>query len=201
MIEGIKSRPIYDSLHPDFSGSSHLLVAEGAGAEALIRFCHDWQEVEDTEATTYEIFYHAGGDRRWVNDVQRFARDSVAMFTSREGLENRLTWYLSNTRMGLRLYVAGSEGFIWWVIGIARDAGLSEDAIQKERCGTLARPVVCVHCRTLTDGVTTNVYQCPGCGLHVFVRDHFSRRLGAYQSVCVDAENPGELPEIEEVYA
>jgi hypothetical protein len=34
----------------------------------------------------------------------------------------------------------------------------------------------------------------------LFVRDHFSRRLGAYMGLMVDAESPGELPEIEEIY-
>jgi hypothetical protein len=33
------------------------------------------------------------------------------------------------------------------------------------------------------------------------VRDHFSRRLGAFMGVMVDAEAPGEIPAIEEVFA
>ncbi|MCS3902025.1 putative RNA-binding Zn-ribbon protein involved in translation (DUF1610 family) [Methylohalomonas lacus] len=200
MIEGIKSRPVYSDLRPDLDGSHHLLVAEGAGAEALVRFCHAWDAAGDPDAD-YDILYHPDEDRRWIGTVNELAREAVAVFVNRVGLESVLARRLAAARMGLRLYVAGSEGFIWRVVAIAREAGLSEDAIQKERCGTQARPVSCVHCKTIADDVTTNVYQCPGCGLHVFVRDHFSRLLGAYQSVCVDAENPGELPEIEEVYA
>jgi hypothetical protein len=30
----------------------------------------------------------------------------------------------------------------------------------------------------------------------LLVRDHYSRRIGAFQGVCIDAEVPGELPEI-----
>ena len=40
---------------------------------------------------------------------------------------------------------------------------------------------------------------CPGCGRSLFVRDHFSRRLGAFQGVCVDAETPGDVPEAVEI--
>jgi len=42
--------------------------------------------------------------------------------------------------------------------------------------------------------------QCAGCGRHLLVRDHFSRRLAAYMGVMADAEAPGELPPIQEVF-
>jgi hypothetical protein len=32
------------------------------------------------------------------------------------------------------------------------------------------------------------------------VRDHFSRRLAAFMGVQADAENPGELPQPEQLY-
>jgi hypothetical protein len=31
--------------------------------------------------------------------------------------------------------------------------------------------------------------------LTLLVRDHYSWRIGAFQGVCIDAENPGEVPE------
>jgi dimethylamine monooxygenase subunit C len=36
--------------------------------------------------------------------------------------------------------------------------------------------------------------------LNLFVRDHYSRRLGAFQGVCVDAEVPGDVPAVEDLY-
>jgi hypothetical protein len=36
--------------------------------------------------------------------------------------------------------------------------------------------------------------------LNLLVRDHYSRRLGAFQGVCIDAEVPGELPPAEEIF-
>jgi hypothetical protein len=61
--------------------------------------------------------------------------------------------------------------------------------------------VWCTHCHGFTEQVTTNVVPCAGCGRHLLVRDHFSRRLGAFMGVMVDAEAPGEIPAIEEVFA
>jgi hypothetical protein len=49
--------------------------------------------------------------------------------------------------------------------------------------------------------VRTNIAQCAGCERWLLVRDHYSRRLAAYMGVMVDAEAPGERPEIREVFA
>jgi predicted RNA-binding Zn-ribbon protein involved in translation (DUF1610 family) len=52
----------------------------------------------------------------------------------------------------------------------------------------------------MTENVTATPFTCSHCGLSLFVRDHYSRRLGAFQGVCVDAEEPGVLPPVEEIY-
>jgi len=36
--------------------------------------------------------------------------------------------------------------------------------------------------------------------LMLLVRDHYSRRIGAFQGVCIDAEQPGTAPEPEEAF-
>jgi hypothetical protein len=58
-----------------------------------------------------------------------------------------------------------------------------------------------VHCRASTENVRTNIVRCSGCSRWLLVRDHYSRRLAAYMGVMVDAEAPGELPPIREVYS
>ncbi len=198
MSKGFRSKPVYTELVPDRSGIQHLLVGEGQGAEALLNLCRAWQD--DAEQPVYDIFYYDSADRHWVSALNEQARDAVAIFTSQDSLVNSLKRKLAAVHMGTRLYVAGNESFIWTVVNTGRAAGMEEDTMQMQRCGTLARPTICVHCQTRQTNITTNIYQCPGCGCHVFVRDHFSRRLGAYQAVCVDAENPGVLPPVEELY-
>ena len=78
--------------------------------------------------------------------------------------------------------------------------GMSSAEIRLYQTGTRARPVFCVHCRAMTRGVRTNLVDCSGCGRTLFVRDHFSRRLGAYMGFQIDAEIPGDKPPVETLY-
>ena len=102
--------------------------------------------------------------------------------------------------MGIRLYISGTEPFIWTVTNLALAFGVKEDEIQQELADSQARQIACVHCNALTYPVRNNIAPCAGCGRHLLVRDHFSRRLNAYMGVQVDAEVPGEIPEIVEVF-
>jgi predicted RNA-binding Zn-ribbon protein involved in translation (DUF1610 family) len=101
--------------------------------------------------------------------------------------------------MGTNLYLAGTEGLIGQAVALAAAAGLPPGAIQAEHRGSIARRMQCVHCKGITENVTTDPFVCSHCGLTLFVRDHFSRRLGAFQGVCVDAETPGVVPPTQEI--
>jgi dimethylamine monooxygenase subunit C len=52
-----------------------------------------------------------------------------------------------------------------------------------------------VHCKGITENVATDPFRCGHCGLNLFVRDHYSRRIAAFQGVNIDAEDPGQVPE------
>ena len=112
----------------------------------------------------------------------------------------RLNAMLDVATMGTRLYAAGREGFIGSVVAAAAARGVDHQSIRTEHRGSLARRVQCVHCKGMTEDVTATPFVCSHCGLTLFVRDHFSRRLGAFQGVCVDAEEPGVIPPAEELY-
>jgi hypothetical protein len=127
-----------------------------------------------------------------VSDVRLFERvpELLADFRS----------ILAASLMGTRLYVAGPESFIGVALKIALEFNLNKDEIRAEDCGTLARRVYCIHCRATTEDVRTNIAACIDCGRHLIVRDHYSRRFAAYMGVMADAEVPGELPLIKEVF-
>ena len=108
---------------------------------------------------------------------------------------------LAKARMGLRLYVAGPETFLWMVTNLAYGFGVAREQVRRELIGSAARRVYCVHCRTIFDGARTSLEACPGCGRTLLVRDHFSRALGAYMGVQADAEEPGALPGEVEAFA
>jgi hypothetical protein len=102
--------------------------------------------------------------------------------------------------MGLRLYLSGTEGLIGQAMQAALEAGIDHSSIQTEHRGSLARRVQCVHCKGVTEDVTTQPVTCSHCGLLLLVRDHYSRRLAAFQGVCINAEDQSEKVPAEEVF-
>jgi hypothetical protein len=124
----------------------------------------------------------------------------VQVFAATPALLERFRAILRQSLMGTRLYVAGPESFIGLAMKIALEFNLNKDEIRAEECGTLARRVYCIHCRATTENVRTNIVSCVGCARWLLVRDHYSRRLAAYMGVMVDAEAPGELPPVKEVF-
>jgi len=129
------------------------------------------------------------------------ARDGHGPLTLLEGDEDAvlaaLAERLAAAGVGLRLYVAGAEGFVRRAVRVGLDAGLVADEILTEVDAGAARDVWCSHCKAITRGVTTTVAPCAGCGRMLEVFHHFSRRHAAYMGFQVDAEVPGEIPEPE----
>jgi hypothetical protein len=99
-----------------------------------------------------------------------------------------------------RLYVLGTEPFVWSVAEAAALAGWTPEQSQLCHAGSLQRKLWCTHCHSITEGVTTSIVTCSGCGRSLLVRDHFSKRHGAFMGVMVDAEVPGLLPQAEEIF-
>jgi len=192
MHSDIKSRPTYQALAPDLAGSRHLLVIEGDALPPgrLAALSDTFAPVAPTLQT-------------WLTGTP--AVEGIAGKLWRlKGVEDVLDTLACATRgygMGDRLYVLGTEPFLWSVAGAAALIGFGPGQLQLEHAGSLRRRVWCTHCHATTENVTTSIVACRGCSRHLLVRDHFSRRLGAFMGVMVDAEAPGEIPAIEEVFA
>lgn len=198
LISGIKSKPVYRALAPDVSGLRHLLIAQGQGGEAIRRL----YDAFGCDAANIEIYYASesilGSD--WTMLVRELSAARTYIYARGNELENALRNLFGSAQMGIRLYICGTEPFIWAVTNLAIEFGIRDDEIQQEHADSQARQVACVHCNVLTYPVRTNIVRCSGCGRHLLVRDHFSRRLNAYMGVQVDAEIPGEIPKIVEIY-
>jgi dimethylamine monooxygenase subunit C len=193
LVTGIKSKPVYAPLQADTRGRFHLMLGMGVGAAPLQRVIDEMRSASaQSLQSTRVLFVGAGFDAPAVGDVQAFA-DVPALLA-------HFRTILGQSLMGTRLYVAGPESFIGLVMKIALEFNLNKDEIRAEECGTLARRVYCIHCRSTTENVRTNIGKCIGCGRWLLVRDHYSRRLAAYMGVMVDAEAPGELPPVKEVF-
>jgi predicted RNA-binding Zn-ribbon protein involved in translation (DUF1610 family) len=189
LVQGIKSRPVYTGLDIDVNARRHLFALQGDGVEAL----HDQAKTLGTEFLKIS-------DILCVGTLPRLETEYMWAAPTIPVLLNRLRVNLINAKMGTRLYLSGTEGFIGQAMKVALDQNIDFNSIRTEHRGSTARRVQCVHCKGITDDVTTSPYSCTHCGLNLLVRDHYSRRLAAFQGVCIVAERPGTAPEPVEMF-
>lgn len=171
------------------------MIADAEGAEAIL----DLAKQDSDLMTRAHIIYipkdtDFGDQLRALNPAQYYEGPSYAASVQ------RLRHVLANAHQGLQVYLTGTEGLMGQAQNEAMEAGIPHTSIQTEHRGSVARRMQCVHCKGITEDVMTDPFQCAHCGLNLFVRDHYSRRLAAYQGVCIDAEDPGNVPEPQELY-
>jgi hypothetical protein len=148
------------------------MLGMGVGAAPL------WRVIAEMRSTAAKIlkntrvlFVTDAGDARAIEQFRSAAVGDVQAFDSTPALLEQFRVTLRESSMGTRLYVAGPESFIGLVMKIALEFNLNKDEIRAE-----------------------------GCDRWLLVRDHYSRRLAAYMGVMADAEAPGELPPLKEVF-
>ena|SRR5271168_3198476 len=210
LVTGIKSKPVYAPLQPDIRGRYHLMLGLGVGAAPLLRVIEEMRAAAVHGLKNTQVLFvpdpgagHPAPDAQAAPEVVEFKATGVGdvrAFGTTAALLEQFRTTLAQSLMGTRLYVAGPESFIGLAMKIALEFNLNKDEIRAEECGTLARRVYCIHCRTTTESVRTNIVRCAGCARWLLVRDHYSRRLAAYMGVMADAEAPGELPPLKEVF-
>jgi dimethylamine monooxygenase subunit C len=198
LITGVKSRPQYAPLQFDPTGRCHLLLGQGEGGAALLRLRSELPDSADVRVIyTGESLTSCDLTR----ELSACGWRRLTLLPTQSALLESLENILAECEMGTRLYVAGAESFIGSVEQVAARYNLQSDEIQREHQGSAARRVFCIHCKTSNADVTTNIVCCRGCGRNLVVRDHYSRRLAAFMGVMADAETPGCIPEIRQVFA
>ena len=198
-ISEIKSKPVYDILQYDPKSRSNLLVSEGNGLVGLVDFLNGSESIPPSTIN----FMCAISNAEPLNPSSYISPDrcnKMRLFDNVNALLEDLPVTLSNSQMGLRLYICGSEIFLWRVANLARAAGMHKSEYSMQLIGSKARRVYCPHCKTTSEEVTTDIHECVGCGLSLVNCDHFSREMGAYLGFRVDAEAHGEIPERKELY-
>ncbi len=188
----IKSKPNYNTLSWRENTLGHMLIAQGEGGLALVKLLQQRCPVQPLKV----LF----SGEKYTDILNGFIPEGIDVFASDEEMLCELKSQLSECLMGTQFYVAGDEAFIWKVMDELAVYGVQERDVEKELCGTIARSVYCVHCKTIDKNVHHNIHLCSYCNRYLFVRDHFSRRLGAYMGVMVDAEVPGDIPARQEIY-
>ncbi len=188
----ITSRPVWGELQAR-AGSGHVFIADAHGAGAIMDMA-----TPDLMAKAHIIYIPKGHDMsaelKALGPAQYYEGPSYAAASS------RIAHVLGQAKMGVQVYLAGTESVMGQAMHAAVQAGIPSGSIQTEHRGSTARRMQCVHCKGFTEDVETDPFVCSHCGLNLFVRDHYSRRLAAYQAVCIDAEDPGNVPESKGIY-
>ncbi|MCP4820529.1 MAG: hypothetical protein GY883_15155 [Shimia sp.] len=195
--ESIRSRPVYGTLEPR-SGKQHLMIADADGAEAILDLA---PKNAGLMAKSHIIFIPKDSGAQYSDRLRALKPSQYYEGPSYEASVQRLRHVLANANQGLQVYLSGTEGLMGQAQNEAMQAGIPHTSIQTEHRGSVARRMQCVHCKGITEDVMFDPFQCAHCGLHLFVRDHYSRRLAAYQGVRVDAEDHGNIPKPVELYS
>jgi len=186
----VTSRPVYEPLRADPNAARHWLVLEAGSMDA------------DLLAALGTAFAPVVQRLQvyWIGpEAPTTALGSLAVLPGVAALSQVLE-QARPLAINDRLCAQGTESFVWSVAAQAAQAGLTQSQVQLAHAGSQRRRVWCTHCHGFTEGVTTNVVDCAGCGRYLLVRDHFSRRHGAFMGVMVDAEQPGVRPAMQEVF-
>ncbi|WP_083199720.1 dimethylamine monooxygenase subunit DmmA family protein [Pseudomonas defluvii] len=169
-----KSVPYYPPMAINPDAQCHLLISDGS-------------DLPRTQALVSRL-----AQTRQVDCLVLGAADSPSLQSLQQVLEQRF----ARLHVGVQLHVLGSEAFIWAIHAQAITHGFSNDEISL--CApteTVQRPVYCVHCSSVHSHPLADAVKCPACAVALEVRGHFSRRLGAYLGVCLNADAPySELP-------
>jgi dimethylamine monooxygenase subunit C len=195
----IRSRPIYGKFEAR-AGKDCLMIADAEGAEAILNMVQKSDDSQEMMANTHIIFIPKHTEETYVEKLKALGARQFYLGVSYEASVPRLRHILTNAHMGLQVYLAGTEGVMGQAQREAIEAGIPHVAIQMEHRGSVARRMQCVHCKGITEDVITDPFICSHCGLNLFVRDHYSRRLAAFQGVRVDAEDHGNVPDQVELY-
>lgn len=163
------SVPRYCSSEPSRMATHHLLVSQGRNCTEQARI------VASLGSTSVPMAHLTLTDYANSADLQR------AMLST-----------LREAKVGLRIYLLGDEDFIWPLHALARVAGLQPEEIEVVPSASGGHAIYCVHCSTTQHGALESPHTCTECGVVLEIRQHFSRRLGAYLGVCADARQPFE---------
>jgi predicted RNA-binding Zn-ribbon protein involved in translation (DUF1610 family) len=192
----IRSRPTYGTLAFK-DGSGHIIIADDEGAEAIIELASANKKMM---AKTHIIFVAKASGDKYTKKLEALKSEQLYIGPSYQAALPRIRRVLEDAQMSVQIYLTGTEGLMGQAENEAMAAGFPHPAIQKEHRGSVARRMQCVHCKGVTEDVMTDPFVCAHCGLNLFVRDHYSRRLAAFQGVRVDAEDHGNVPKQVELY-
>lgn len=172
MQPAMSSTPLYTNLNDVMpTTAAHLMILQDANSINAQQLGEKFQQVS---AITYLSL-----------------KQNDAEFNE---LFSEIKAYLMEAHIGLRAVICGDEYFLWQVQQQLFQHGLNKAEIALIKNQSDVKRIYCVHCFHLFISTADEFCDCPQCATHLFIRSHFSERLGAYMAVCADAEETkGEI--------
>jgi hypothetical protein len=173
----------------------HVIVADDEGALAVEEMLDKANDRSEILAAAHVMYCPGPTGTDLSARLEALGAAQFFRAPTVPALLPRLQRVVTDAHMGTQFYLAGTEGLIGQAEREIMATGFPHASIQKEQRGSTLRRVQCVHCKGITENVATDPFKCSHCGLNLFVRDHYSRRIAAFQGVNIDAEDPGLVPE------
>jgi hypothetical protein len=175
------TKPVFDRL--DWTSSNtHLVVADTYGVTVLERlFSAD--EIPDLSAVSVLVY---NTDQHTGARIANKGLEDVTVLSDEASLVAAMREKLLSTTMETHLYIAAEHAFLGRIAEAAYACGIAAQSLTAETCGPSTRSAQCAHCKHVAK-VDRRAYVCPACHLTLSVRDHYSKRIGAYQAVIVTA--------------
>jgi hypothetical protein len=174
--EDINSTSNEPGLLADFYATHHILAADGEGAQAILDlFQASGADIKGRITIVYAetaLSQHA-----YTTALLRLPALVVHSLPTVLAAIDRLTSILGATKLGTRVYAAGSERMIGLVMQLAQASGMDPGSVMSERRDELPYYVHCEQCLELNNNVTTSVVQCAHCGATLVVHCHAPDRI------------------------
>ena len=181
-INAIKSRPVYTEVAPNPGAACHVFITDSDGLANI--------QTQQAQSSAAEIHRFSVGLTATAAD---FTALDAALW------QQQLSDAIAGFGMSSAFYIAGREAFLWQAHKVLSDAGFADSQIHLLPPSVNKRDLFCTHCYHVTHDVTASPAECEGCGRLLLVRDHFSRLMGAYVGVQINAEDPADVPATEEL--
>lgn len=176
-----RDTPLYTELVPTEAVNQHIIASNCNNIISLLDFIQKLPPL-----ALCIIHLEIDGDNIMGLDGLRIdEKCQLIMHRPQNGITRAILNTLDNSRMGTMVYFSGDEVFIWSMMKLANKVGLTDDNIILNKCG-FKRNVYCAHCSTINITDNSSIIQCNTCGTSLLVRNHFSRRMGAYLGARAD---------------
>jgi hypothetical protein len=129
----------------------------------------------------------------------KYDKKNLCIASETKDILTELQSFFSTAPLSSVVYIDGSEPFIWKTAKVLKDMGLVDEQLIMLKPESNLRDLFCVHCFTITRGVTHTPAVCSHCHRDLCVTEHFSKLHSAYMGYQVNAEDLNDIPETKEL--